>query len=114
MPVSTGCGNYSEIGIIIICYMHIIMVTINYCEMIHALCNTVSADSNIEITKFVIFGGVGGAGFATGAIIVCLLLAMYRLTLHYRSKRQDLVGIEVESNAAYETVNFQKVYSEVQ
>ena len=72
-----------------------------------------SADSNNN-TKFVIFGGVGGAGLAMGAIIVCLILAVYRLILSYRSKRQDLVGIEVESNAAYETVNFQKIYTEVQ
>ena len=70
------------------------------------------ADSNIK--KFIIFGGVGSAGLAIGVIVVCLLLALYRITQNYCSKQQNLVGIEVENNAAYETVNCQKIYSEVQ
>ena len=70
------------------------------------------ADSSI--TKFIIFGGVGGTGLAIGAIVVCLLLVMCRITQNYRSKGQNLMGIEVENNAAYETINCQKIYSEVQ
>ena len=80
-------------------------------NIMHALCMIVSADSNNDdnnITKFVVFGSVGGAGLAMGAIIVCLLLAVYRMTQCYCSKRRDLVGNKVENNAAYETVDFQK------
>ena len=62
-------------------------------------------------TKFIIVGAAGGVGLVMGAIIVCLLLVICQITQRYGSKRQ---AIEVKDNVAYETVNFQKVYSEVQ
>ena len=78
-------------------------------DYVHALCMIVSADSSNDDNDIAKFGIVGGAGLAMGAIIVCLLLAVYQMTQHYCSKRRDLVGIEVENNAAYETVDFQKI-----